>query len=128
MSIEKIEVFKANVPLKTPFVTSLGKLEKLDQIIVKITNDEGVFGWGEAAARNVVLGESSGTVESALEYLAPKLIGEDPFRMEVLVESMDEAIYGNSSAKACLDMALHDLLGNIVEKPLWKILGGANLG
>ncbi|MBS3788660.1 dipeptide epimerase [Candidatus Bipolaricaulota bacterium] len=125
MSIKKIEVYRANIPLKTPFVISLGVIEELNQIIVKIVSDDGNTGWGEAAPSTAILGENFGTVQSAIDIVAPQLIGKDPTRMEHLMSSMDDVLYGNTAAKASIDIALHDLLGNIRGEPVWKTLGGA---
>ncbi|MBS3788619.1 hypothetical protein KGY79_10550 [Candidatus Bipolaricaulota bacterium] len=44
--------------------------------------------------------------------------------MEYLVRLMDQAIYGNTAARASLDMALHDLFGTLRSEPLRKTLGG----
>ena len=128
MTIKKIEVYSAEIPLKTPFVISLGAITELNQIIVKVSDDDGNVGWGEAAASRRILGEDSGTVKSAIDLFAPQLVGEDPMRMERLIGLMDKTLYGNTAAKAALDIALHDLVGNLVGEPLWKYLGGAREG
>jgi len=128
LTIKKIEVFRADIPLKTPFVISLGTITELNQIIVKVSDEYGRVGWGEAAASRRILGEDSETVKSAIDLLAPQLIGECPLRMEKLVGLMDKTIYGNTAAKAGLETALHDLVGYIIEEPIWKYLGGAREG
>lgn len=125
MTIERIKVYGATIPLKKPFVISLEAVEELSPVIVKVISDDGATGWGEAATSLAILGENSETVRSTIDLIAPRLIGEDPVRMEHLVGLMDSTVDGNTAAKASLDMALHDLLGNIIGEPLWKTLGGA---
>ena len=125
MTIKKIEVFRAEIPLETPFVISLGAITELNQIIVKVSDDAGNVGWGEAAASKRILGEDSETVKAAIDLFAPGLLGEDPLRLERLVGIMDETLHRNTAAKAGLEIALHDLVGNIIGVPLWKFLGGS---
>lgn len=82
---------------------------------------EGITGYGEASMPPY-LGESQ---ESASRFFSTLNLSQftDPFRMEEILEYVDEAAPGNTAAKASVDIALHDLTGKIMQKPWYKIWG-----
>ncbi|WP_372947182.1 dipeptide epimerase [Mariniphaga sp.] len=82
---------------------------------------EGFTGYGEASMPPY-LGESQKT---AARYLTALNLGQftDPFRMDEILEYLDEAAPGNTAAKASVDIALHDLVGKIMDQPWYKIWG-----
>lgn len=125
MKIRCIETFPVTVPLKKPFKTALRTVHTAHAIYVKVTDGDGRIGWGEAVPTHVISGESLGSIKYAVEeVLAPKLLGLDIRRREVLFETLDRLIIGNTSAKAALDMAIYDLLGQLAGIPLYQLLGG----
>jgi len=98
---------------------------KSQNIVVRIVTDEGVQGYGASSPPRMVTGETVGTVLNALDLIAPRLIGMCPLEIEKNVELMDRTLAGNPSAKAAIDIALHDIQGNAAGKPLCLLLGGA---
>lgn len=128
MRVSEIAVYQFHSELSQPFTTALGTAEAVKSIIVKVTDDQGNIGWGEAVPRETILGETTESVVSAIGLIATKILGEDPRRMERIVHLMDEAIYGNTAAKAGIDIAIHDLVGNVWGEPLWRLLGGNKEG
>jgi o-succinylbenzoate synthase len=124
MKIERIEAYHVRIELEQPFVIAIGTIERYEGVVVRVLSDEGHEGWGEAAPRPTLLGETIESVMGALEQLAPLLLGQDPRRIGALVARMDRALRGNASAKAALDVALHDLLGRAWDVPIWQLLGG----
>lgn len=93
-------------------------------MVVKVTTDYDVVGWGESSPSKRVTGETAETVIKALERIAPRLIGSCPLRIERDVELMDSVVDGNPAAKAAIDMALYDILGKTASKPLFMVIGG----
>lgn len=89
-------------------------------VLVQIEYD-GIIGYGEASMPPY-LGES---VESVTSYLSKLDLSQftDPFRIEELHEYMDSVAPNNRAAKASVDIALHDLVGKIMEQPWHKIWG-----
>lgn len=124
MVISEVRVYSYPIKLPHPFKTSLGETSEKEEIIVQILDESGRAGWGEASPSTTILASTPATITAALEQLAPILLGEDPRRLEWLIGLMDEALNGNSPAKAALDIALHDLVGNIWNEPVWIMLGG----
>ena len=124
MGIQQIEVYPVNLRYKEPFRIAPGASTESQNIVVRILTDYEVFGWGESSPSLRVTGESTETVVSALNKIAPKLIGMCPLRIERDTEVMDSILEGNPAAKAAIDIALHDILGKTCRKPLFMLLGG----
>lgn len=82
---------------------------------------EGVTGYGEASMPPY-LGESHQTATKFLSALNLSQF-KDPFRMEEILEYVDAAMPGNCAAKASVDIALHDLVGKLLNQPWYRIWG-----
>ena len=82
---------------------------------------DGITGYGEASMPPY-LGESQKTAARFLSALNLKQFA-DPFRMDEILEYVDEAAPGNTAAKASVDIALHDLTGKLMGQPWHKIWG-----
>ena len=125
MKITEIEIYAIHLPLHEPFVISYASYDYMPSIIVKITTDTGVVGYGEGVADEHVTGESwEGTFAILKNTLAPKLIGENPINMERIHELMDEEIYAAPTAKAAIDIACYDAAGKALGVPVYDLLGG----
>ena len=119
MRIERIEAFPVRYPtlgrfkfFEGPDGRPLGRAA----VIVKITADEGNIGWGEAVPVQKWSYETLEASTSTIErYLAPVLLGADPFDLHDLHERMNHAIApgfstGMPKSKAGIDIAVHDLI------------------
>jgi len=82
---------------------------------------EGYTGYGEASMPPY-LGESHETARKFLSSLNLKQF-TDPFRLNEILSYVDSVAPGNCAAKASVDIALHDLIGKLLEKPWFKIWG-----
>lgn len=82
---------------------------------------EGVTGYGEASMPPY-LGESHQTATKFLSSLNLDQF-KDPFRMEEILDYVDAAMPGNCAAKASVDIALHDLVGKLLNQPWYRIWG-----
>jgi muconate cycloisomerase len=108
-------------------ISSLGEHVRGHYVLVRVTDDAGRTGLGEASVTSVWSGETqAGAIALIQEALAPRLIGADPFDLEWICRRMDRTAYGNSFAKAALEMALLDLQGQVLGVPVYKLLGGRN--
>lgn len=124
MKLSKIKVYQVDIDLSQPFTIALGTEEAVQEIIVKVIDDQDNTGWGEASPAKMILGDTSQSTIAAIDLMANRLLGEDPRRIERIVHLMDDTVYGNTSAKAALDIAIHDLIGKAWGEPLWRLLGG----
>lgn len=125
MQIRTMETFLVSSSLRKPFVTALRTVHAVQSVIVKLTTNNGLIGWGEAVPTHVITGDSVGGIRYVIdEVLAPVLIGQQIIQQEMLVERMQRAIIGNTSAKAAVDMAVNDVFGQLCGLPLVQLLGG----
>jgi len=105
-----------------PFVIARGGYAHHRNVIVRITDDHGMEGFGEAAP-NRYYGESVATVIAALGQFKPLLERADPMSLESIEGQLNRALRGNASAKSAVSSALHDLLGKRLGLPVHRIWG-----
>lgn len=126
LTIQQIELYKFSIPLKEPFITSLGTDTAAENVLVKITTNKGITGFGECSPYMPINGESQDTCFIVGQYFAKALKGKDPLQIEDCINLMDKIIYGNSSIKSAFDIALYDIASQHAKVPLYKFLGGEN--
>lgn len=125
--ITKVESKIVTIPVETPYVTSYGVLEAFSNVLVWIWTAEELVGIGEAAfvGGGPVREETPESAKLVIDkYLAPAIIGEDPFDIELIHEKMNAVVPRNLVAKAGIDLALWDTMGKILDLPVYKLLGG----
>ncbi len=84
---------------------------------------DGVEGWGEADP-SAYYGETTATVEAALQKLSPRIEEiDDPFQLERIEADLKALLGKNGAAHAAVQAALHDWVGKKVGLPLWKVWG-----
>lgn len=105
-----------------PFVIARGGYAHHRNVIVRITDDEGHEGFGEAAP-NKYYGESVATVIAALGQFKPVLERADSFALESTESEMNRVLRGNASAKGAVSSALHDLVGKRLGIPVHRLWG-----
>ncbi len=102
-------------------------------VIVKIADENGLAGWGEAPVLKDwggefgrYFGETPGTTVSVtMQYLAPAIRGCIPGEIAEIHERMSRAIKGFPYAKAALEFAAYDLAGKQCGLAVHRLLGGA---
>lgn len=92
-------------------------------VLVKLTASDGSSGWGEAVAT------SDGSALDALERAAPLVLGRDIFHTGPLSRDLLRQGYrfgggAHAAAASAVDIALHDLQGRVLHRPVWSLLGG----
>lgn len=126
VKITHTDIYKLSIPLIEPFITSLGRDDSAENVIVRITTDAGITGFGECSPYMPINGESQDTCFIVGQYLARVLREMDPLKVEDCVLKMDSVIYGNSSIKSAFDMALYDIAAQHAGMPLYAFIGGKN--
>ncbi|MBW1971473.1 MAG: hypothetical protein JRI44_01355 [Deltaproteobacteria bacterium] len=123
--IKNIKTDVIKVPLKKTWKISLYSAGVRYHIVVQIETENGIKGYGEVSPSPAFMGEEARIIKNVIDqFLAPQLIGSDPFDMELIHSQMDKAIQGNGAAKAAIDIALYDLQGKILDIPVYMLLGG----
>jgi L-rhamnonate dehydratase len=92
--------------------------------VVEVRTDDGIVGLGNVALAPRI---AKAIVD---QYLAPLVIGQDPWDYEYINQRMYRATHAwgrkgvGMAAISALDIAIWDILGKSVGKPVFKLLGG----
>ncbi len=129
MKISEVRVHPISVPLETPFYFSQGWVHQRSSVIIELITDDGQTGWGESLCHGLQPPQiAAAFIEQVFRSI---LIGADPFDVELLWERMYNTTqpYGQGGAAvnaiSGVDIALWDLIGRSVGKPIHKLIGGA---
>ena len=109
-----------NLQLRHTFTVS-GSSRNITPVVLTEIRYEGYTGYGEASLPPY-LGESQ---ESVISFLKRVDLGQfrDPFLVDEILGYVDAVDKDNRAAKASVDIALHDLLGKLVDQPLYRLWG-----
>ncbi|MGE0725190.1 MAG: enolase C-terminal domain-like protein [Alphaproteobacteria bacterium] len=125
MRIAGIKVWLLRTPIKMRRRHGVGDIETMmPSVIVRLTTDEGIQGWGEASPWVVFTGTAEACASGIDVYLRPVLAGADPFRMNEIMERCAHALVGHPEAKAAIESALLDIVGKATGQPACNLLGG----
>ena len=112
MKITQVKLGRISTPLRVPFKTALRTVSSVEDVIVELHTDTGAVGYGEAPPTGVITGDTTGAIIGAIrDHIAPAILGRDLDEFEDLTAAVQKALVHNTSAKAAVDMALWDLLG-----------------
>jgi L-Ala-D/L-Glu epimerase len=110
---------------KHPFGISYGTTSDSTNLLVKLKFEK-YEGVGEASPVEYH-NENLRTASAVLKHWSEsEILGSNPFEIVEICKRLDKDIAGNFSAKAAVEMALHDLVGKIVGQPTWRLLGFEN--
>jgi len=132
-TIRSIEAFCYRYPLATPVVTSFGKMLNRPAVFVRVIDEDGVEGWGEAWSNFPAPGAEH-RARLVNDVLAPGLVGRKFDRPAEAFEALTKGTEvlalqcGEpgpfAQAIAGIDLALWDLSARRRRLPLWQLLGG----
>ena len=124
--ISNVEVYLVERAVKGNFADSTRNVETIGYAVTVVTLDNGLYGVG--LTYHEVGGEA--IREFVLRALKPKLLGRSPFETEAIWEECFHYIRGVGRkglafcAYSSVDIALWDLKGQLLDMPLYKLLGG----
>src|SRR5207248_3373331 len=131
MKISRIETIPIRVPIKPELAIKSGRGGSHSVspfLLLKIHADDGLVGLGEVSCTPRWSGEDQVTAAHFIDtYFAPLLVGESLREMadiERLTTKYEFPVAGNHFTKAGVEMALWDLLGKSLNKPVYELLGG----
>lgn len=128
MKINQATIFPLSIPLIEPMKMAKEVIVDAKTVLLCLTDDEGRQGWGEASVAPLMTGETLDSLLASLKYLVERarlIEWSDP---NLFSKSCDAILYGNPSAKSCLEMALLDLYTQKRSISLWKYLRSLNTG
>ena len=130
--IQSVETLLVHLPTRREHMWT-GLTEPIGRyLLVRITSDEGVIGWGEAPALKDwggefgrYFGESASLSETVIQnYLAPAIIDLEVGNIVEAHARMDSVIKGYPYSKAALEIALYDVAARTLNCPVHILLGG----
>lgn len=127
MKIKKVTTWKEDLKLTRPYTIAYERIESVENLFVLIEGENGKIGIGAGSPAEDVTGESIQACETALtEQLEPILVGADIRCCRSLLRRLGSQMADTPAARAAVDIALHDLLGNTIGLPLVDLLGRAH--
>lgn len=124
--IQSIELREIRLPLLHFFETSFGRTTERRILLARLTDANGVEGWGECTCGEGPFYSDEWTDpawETLREFLAPMILGEQ-IESAAHAFSLMKPVRGHRMAKATLETACWDLEAKSAGVPLWKHLGG----
>ena len=140
MKITGLETYFLSAPLPQAVRTSTHCITQVSEVIVKLTTDAGLVGIGEAHGPFLFQGaEGLGAVNDILRAVTPLVVGQDPFEGERIWQELFGLTYTTVrgipplarqqrqlvTALSAIDIALWDLRGKAIGRPVHALLGGA---
>lgn len=116
----KFRFYPYNLELKHVFTVATASRKSTPVMLTEIEFD-GIVGYGEASMPPY-LGESHQTATDFLSKVNLEQF-DNPFLLEDILSYIDSIAPGNPAAKASIDIALHDLIGKLLNKPWYAIWG-----
>jgi L-alanine-DL-glutamate epimerase-like enolase superfamily enzyme len=122
--ITRIEAHRlVNIPIQAPPFRD--RPNKEGALLLEVETSDGLVGWATSGYTHAV------AIDLINKYIAPKVIGQSPFRTELIPLLFDRSSFQRPlgrtliSALAMIDIALWDIKGKSVGKPVHHLLGGA---
>ncbi|MBB2974217.1 mandelate racemase/muconate lactonizing enzyme family protein [Mesorhizobium sp. RMAD-H1] len=122
--------------------SDFGQLQTFDAAILRIETDDGLVGWGEGKNAAGSAGTYAALVHLLNHEIAPRLIGRDPADIVQIWEMLYNGVRHEAAAAqghampelsrrglsiaaiSAVDIALWDILGKSLGRPVWQLLGG----
>lgn len=123
MRIKEIKPYVLTSKLDEPFYFSQWQYDTRKICLVKITLEDGTYGWGEGYG-------PADVIKAGIEYFTPFIIGRSALEHETIWQEMylRSLDFGRSgifqAAVSAIDVALWDLKGKILNQPVSVLLGG----
>lgn len=124
MKIERIEAIPFAIPYAKKLQFASGEVDTARHVLVRVHTTDGLVGTAEAPPRPFTYGETQASIIAVInDIFAPQIQGLSIFQREQVRARLERTI-GNPTAKAALDMALWDLIGQSLGVSVTDLLGG----
>ena len=122
--IREVSAEPLDIELTEPFGIATGAQAAANNVLVRVTLEDGTEGIGEAAPFPAVSGETQSQALAAVQAARESLVGRDAGRFRELSERLQEPTAGVPSARCALETALLDAVGRCTGLSLWRLFGG----
>lgn len=127
MKIQRVLTRVEAFALTRPYTITFRSVDSVENVVVRIETDNGLFGLGAASPEPHVTGETGEACRAALsEESLAWLAGRDARELPALCRALQERMPKAPAARAAVDIALHDLFAKHLGLPLVDVLGRAH--
>ena len=124
MKITQVEAIPFAIPYRKPLRFASGEVTAAEHVLVRVHTDDGLVGTAEAPPRPYTYGETQASIIAVIQGLfAPAITGLSPLDREAIHARLNGTV-GNPTAKASIDMAVWDVIGQSLGVPVTQLLGG----
>ncbi|MCZ0999480.1 enolase [Streptomyces mirabilis] len=124
MKITAVEAIPFAIPYRKPLKFASGEVHIAEHVLVRVHTDWGFTGTAEAPPRPYTYGETQESIIAVIDKIfTPQILGLSALEREAVHARLDRTV-GNPTAKAAIDMALWDILGQAAGMPVSGLLGG----
>jgi L-alanine-DL-glutamate epimerase-like enolase superfamily enzyme len=124
MKITRVETVPYSIPYVKPLRFASGEVTAAEHVLVRVHTDDGLVGIADAPPRPFTYGETQSSIVAVIkDLLGPQLEGLSPLDREAAHARMARTV-GNPAARAAIDIALWDLIGQSLAVSVTELLGG----
>jgi muconate cycloisomerase len=123
--IQSVEAIPLDIGFKETFRFGTVDRKQSQNVVVRLTTDDGHIGYGEACPVPAFTAETQASIVDQIDgMLREMLVGADPLAWRPLLRGASRRLAHQPFALAAIDIALHDLAGRILGVPISTLLGG----
>ncbi|MDP5171907.1 MAG: dipeptide epimerase [Bacteroidia bacterium] len=122
MNIREIRIHRTELGLTRPYTIAYRTVDHSEVIWAEVIADNGMVGIGAANPSPMVTGETIDDTHASLRKFANTFVGKSIYAIRDLSEGLLRTMVW-PGARAVLDIAFHDLLGKLLDKPLVDMFG-----
>ncbi|GAB3559722.1 dipeptide epimerase [Spelaeicoccus albus] len=124
MPVARIRTHVEAAALTRPFITSRRRVDTVATVVVEVELADGTVGIGAASENPAVTGETVDSITALVTGQIADAVTGSPASLADLARAVGASAVGNASAKAAVDMAIHDAHARALGVPLTTLLGG----
>ncbi|MFK5633908.1 MULTISPECIES: mandelate racemase/muconate lactonizing enzyme family protein [unclassified Ornithinimicrobium] len=124
LTITRVEAIPYAIPYRKPLRFASGEVRTADHVVVRVHTAGGLVGTAEAPPRPYTYGETQASITAVVRDLfGPAVTGTSVLDRAEHRARLHRTV-GNPTAKAAVDMAVWDVIGQAVGQPVHRLLGG----
>lgn len=127
LAVRRIEFWATDVPMTDPFVVATGVRVSAENVFVRVTLSNGVYGYGEAAPFPEVGGETRSSCLAALKRLGEGLISKRVDDLAHIANILKLEQPHQPAARCALETAVVDAYCRSLGMPMWRLWGEADV-
>ncbi|CAN1189060.1 L-Ala-D/L-amino acid epimerase [Linum perenne] len=128
VDVQRAESRPLNVPLIAPFTIATSRLDRVENVAIRIELSNGCVGWGEAPVLPFVTAEDQPTALVKAGQACEVLKNSQPMTLASAVHKIGGLLPGHdfASVRSGVEMALIDAVATSIDLPLWRLFGGVS--